>query len=78
MGNSWFKNNDVCNYTWLKMPKGRVVDKALLDYVLFPKRMLLRLVDVKVRRGKGGGMFNILLVGARLKLVGGRRSAMRV
>ena len=31
--------------------EGRVVDKALMDYyVLLPRRMLLRLLDVKVWR----------------------------
>ena len=36
--------------------EGRVVDRALIDYVLLPKRILGRLLDVKVRRGEGGGM----------------------
>ena len=47
-----------------------VVDKALLVYVLLPKRMLGRLFDVKVWRGEGVGMFDHLLVKARLKLMG--------
>ena len=34
VGNSWFKKNDVYKYTWLRMAEGRVVDKALMDYVL--------------------------------------------
>ena len=37
--------------------------------------MLGRLLDVKVWRGEGGGMSDHLLVEARLKLVGGWRSA---
>ena len=52
--NSWFKKNDVYKYTWLRMVQGRVVDKALMDYVLLPRRMLGRLLDVKVWRGEGG------------------------
>ena len=36
VGNSWFKKNDVYKYTWLRMAEGRVVDKALMDYVLLP------------------------------------------
>ena len=40
-----------------------------------PKQMLGRLLDVKVCRGGGGGMSEHLLVEARLKLVGGWRSA---
>ena len=39
VGNSWFKNNDVCiiNYTLLRMTEERVVGRALMDYVLLPK-----------------------------------------
>ena len=33
-----------------------MVDRALMDHVLLPRRMLLRLLDVKVYRGEGGGM----------------------
>ena len=35
------------------MVEGRVVDKALIDYLL-PRRMFLRLLDVKVWRREGG------------------------
>ena len=42
--------------TWLRMAAGRVVVKALVDYVLLPKRRLGRLLDAKVWRGDGGGM----------------------
>ena len=37
VGNSWFKKNDVYKYTWLRMAERRVVDKALMDYVLLPR-----------------------------------------
>ena len=47
---------DVYKYTWLRMTEGRVVDKALMDYVLLPRRMLGRLLDVKVWRGERGGI----------------------
>ena len=56
VGHSWFKKNDVYKYTWLRMPEGRVVDEALMDYVLLPRRMLGRLLDVKVWRGEGRGI----------------------
>ena len=52
MGNSWFKKKDKC--TWLRMAEKTVVDRALMDYVLLPKRMLGRLLDVKAWRGEGG------------------------
>ena len=58
--------------------EGRVVDRALMDYVLLPKRMLGRLLDVKVWRREGGGMSDHFLVEARLKLMDGRRSAGRM
>ena len=38
VGNSWFKKNYVYKYTWLRMTEGRVVDKALMGYVLLPRR----------------------------------------
>ena len=44
VGNSWFKKMDVYQYTWLRTAEGRVVDKALIDYVL-PKRMLGTLLN---------------------------------
>ena len=39
----------------------------LMDYVLLPRRMLGRLLDVKVWRREGGGMSDHFLVEARLK-----------
>ena len=53
-----------------------MVDRALKDYVMLPKRMLGRLFDVNVWR-EGGGMSDHFIVDARLKLVGGWRSAGR-
>ena len=78
VGNSWFKKNDVYKYTWLRMAEGRVLDKALMDYLLLPRRMLGRLLDVKVWRGEGGGLSDHFLVGVRLKFLGGWRSARRM
>ena len=79
VGNSWFKKNYVYQYTWLRMAEGRVVDKALMDYVLLPRRTFGRLLAVKVWRGEGGGgCLAIFSVEARLKLVGGWRSAGRM
>ena len=58
--------------------EGRVVDEALMDYVLLPRRILGRLLDVKVWRGEGGGLSDHFLVEALLKLLGGWRSAGRM
>ena len=55
----------------LRMAEGRVVDRTLMDYVLLPKRMLGRLLEVKVCRGEGG-ISDHFLVESRLKLVGWR------
>ena len=49
-----------------------------MDYVLLPTRMIGRLLDVTVWRGEGGGMSDHFLVEARLKLVGGWKSAGRM
>ena len=55
-----------------------MVDKALMDYVLLPRRMLGRLLDVKVWRGEGKGFYGHCFVEAKLKLLGGWRSAGRM
>ena len=54
MGTSLLKKKDVFKYTCLRMAEGREVDRALMNYVLLPERMLERLIDVKVWRGKDG------------------------
>ena len=70
---------DVYKHTRLRMAEGKVVDRALMDYVfLLLKRMLGKLLDVKVWRQEGGRLFDHFLVEARLKLVGGWRSAGRM
>ena len=40
MGNSLFRKKDVYKYTLLRMANGRVVDRALINYVLLPKLKL--------------------------------------
>ena len=52
VGNSWFKKKYVYKYTCLRTAEGRVVERALMDFVLLPKRMLGIFLDVKVWRGK--------------------------
>ena len=53
------------------MVGGRASDRALIDYVLLPKQMRLRLLDVNVCREVGGRMSDHFLVEAGLKVVGG-------
>ena len=47
---------------WVRIAEGRVVDWALWDYMLLPKRMRGRLFDVNVCRGEGGGMSDHFVV----------------
>ena len=37
VGDSLFKKKDVYKYMWLRILEVRVVDRALVDYVLLPK-----------------------------------------
>ena len=53
---------------WLKMVEARVVDWALMDYMLLPKRMLGRLLDVKVWKGEGGGMSDHIFGGCSAEI----------
>ena len=51
--NSWFEKNDVYKYPCLRMAERMVVDKALMDYVLLPRRMLGRLRCESLERRRG-------------------------
>ena len=53
-GTSLFRKKYVYKYMWVGMVEGRVSNRGLMDYVLVPKRMLGRLLDVNVCRGEGG------------------------
>ena len=71
VGNTFFEKKDIHKYTWVRIVEGRVVDKALMDYVLVSRKVLHRLLDVRVLRGVGSGMSDHFLVEGRLR-VGGR------
>ena len=47
-----------------------MVDRAWMDYVLLPKRMLGRPLDVKVWRGEGGGMSRPFFGGSSAEIGG--------
>ena len=49
-----------------------------MDYVLLPKRIWGRLLDVNVHTGEGGRMSDHFLVETLLKVVCGWRSAGRI
>ena len=66
VGNSLFKKKSINKYTWARVVRGRVVERALMDYVLITKRMTGRLKDVHVFRGLAGGMSDHFLVEAKV------------
>ena len=78
VGNSLFTKNNIYKYKWVTMVEGMVSDRALMHYVLLPKQMRRRLLDVHVRTGEGGGMSDYFLVEARLQVVSGQRNDNRM
>ena len=54
IGNTFFKKKKKNKYTWCRTVRGKVVEKALMDYVIVRKRSLGRLKDVHVYRGEAG------------------------
>ena len=86
IGNSFFKKKGINKYTWIRVANGRVIERALMDYVLITKRMVGRLKDVHVFRGVAAGMSDHFLVEAKVvvakewgnRVVGCRREAVKV
>ena len=79
VGNTWFKKKSINKWTWVRVDGGRVVDRAVMDYVLVSKSLKGRLLDVHVYRGEGRGMSDHFLVEGRLKVVNGwKRNERRV
>ena len=66
IGNSFFKKKRINKYTWIRVAKERVIERALMDYVLITKRMVGRLKDVHVFRGVTAGMSDHFLVEAKV------------
>ena len=50
----------------IRVANGRVIERALMDYVLITKRMVDRLKDVHVFRGVAAGMSDQFLVEAKV------------
>ena len=86
IGNSFFMKKGINKYTWIRVANGRVIERALMDYVLITKRMVGRLKDVHVFRGVTAGMSDHFLVEAKVvvaeewgnRVVGCRREAVKV
>ena len=68
IANTVFKKKDVHKYTWVRVDSGRVVDRALMDYVVVSRRMRGRVLDVNVFRGENGGLSDHFLVEGRLRV----------
>ena len=68
VGNTFFKKKDIYKYTWVRQEDGRVVDRALMDYVVVSRNVIGRLLDVRVLRGESGGMSDHYLVEGKLKV----------
>ena len=66
IGNSFFKKKCINKYTWIRVVNGRVVERALMDYVLITKRMIGRVKDVHVFRGVAAGMSDHFVVETKL------------
>ena len=58
VGNSFFKKKNVNKYTWVRVAGGRVVERALMDYMLITKRMIGRVKDIHVLRGEAAGIMS--------------------
>ena len=86
IGNSFFKKKGINKYTWIRVANGRVIERALMDYVLITKRIVGRLKDVHVFRGVAAGMSDHFLVEAKVvvakewgnRVVGCRREVVKV
>ena len=84
--NSFFKKKGINKYTWIRVANGRVIERALMDYVLITRRMVGRLKDVHVFRGVAAGMSDHFLVEAKVvvakewgnRMVGCRREVVKV
>ena len=68
IGNTWFRKKDINKFTWIRVNDGRIVDRALMDYVIVNKSARGRLLDVHVLRGAAGGMSDHFLVEGRVKV----------
>ena len=67
VGNTFFRKNLINKFAWQRIDNGRLVERAMMDYVLVEKSVLGRLVDVQEERGARGGVSVHFLVIAKVK-----------
>ena len=68
IGNTWFRKKDINKYTWVRVSNGRMVDRALMDYLIVSSSIRGSLLDVHVLRGVTGGISDHFLVEGRLRV----------
>ena len=71
IGNTYFRKKGINKFTWQRMDNGRLVERAMMDYVIVEKSALGWLVDVPVPRRAGLRVSEHFLVVARVKAGGG-------
>ena len=54
VGNTYFRKKGINKLTWQRINSGRLVKRAMMDYVLMEKSVFRRLVDVHVAKGVSG------------------------
>ena len=74
VGNTFFKKRLINKYTWERVNNGKLVDRALMDYVVIERSLFKRLKDVHVFRGEAAGISDHFLVEAKLEVAKGWRS----
>ena len=77
IANTVFKKKVKHKYTWERVVDGRVVDRALMDYVVVSRRRIGSVLDVHVFRGESGGISDHFLVEGKLKMEDGWRKRKR-
>ena len=86
IGNSFFKKKWINRYTWIRMANERMIERALMDYVLTTNRMVGILKDVHLFKGVAAGMYDYFLVETKVvvakewgnRVVGCRREVVKV
>ena len=67
IGNTCFKKKGINKLTWHRNDNGRLLEIAMMDYVLVEKSVMGMLVDVHVARGPGGRVSDHFLEVAKVK-----------